>query len=127
MQGDRGLPVPGPPSTTTVPASESRITASCSAWIVDTMSRIAVSGGPTVRERRGVGRRDVVRPVRDEHVVVEIHHPLVRRDPGQDEVAAPIQPHRWGERGAIERLRVGRPPVQQRSVDTGVGQPVRTT
>jgi hypothetical protein len=40
VQRNRGLPVPGPPSITTMPESGSRMIASCSAWIVVTMSRI---------------------------------------------------------------------------------------
>jgi hypothetical protein len=49
VQRDRGLPGAGPPSITTVPPSGSRITASCSAWIVATMSRIASRGARRAR------------------------------------------------------------------------------
>ena len=79
MQRDRGLPGSRPPSMTTVPESGSRMIASCSAWIVVTMSRIveprgafsaASSAGSEADPESACERRPV------QHVVVEIRDPL---------------------------------------------------
>ena len=98
--------------------------ASCSAWIVVTMSRIvdprgafnaASSAGSD--EDRGIGF-----PV--EHIVVKSSDPFVGRHSGDLEMPSPGHPERRGQRRAVERPGGGCPPVGERALPVrGIGEP----
>ena len=98
--------------------------ASCSAWIVVTMSRIVDPRGAFSAASSAGSDADPESASAVQHVVVEIGDPLVGRRSGELEMASPGHAERRGQRRAVERLRSGRPPVDERALPVrGIGEP----
>ena len=110
----RSCRCPAPPCTTSTPPCGARITWSCSAWMVATMSvirpvRAAPSAASSAASPAGPVSRAASGSVEVEHLVVDPGH---LAQPGAD-VPAPADALRPGRGGDVERPRRGRSPVQQ--------------
>ena len=108
------LPVPGPPCTTSTWSIGARITRSCSAWIVATISRIAPVRSAPISASTGsgmppatFGRVGVV------EVLVEVRRQLALVE---HEAPAQVDAERVGAGGAVERRGDRRPPVDDDGV-----------
>ena len=103
------MPVPGPPCTISAWSIGDRITMSCSAWIVATISRIAPDRAAPISASTGSGTPLATSPaVGIVEVLVEIGDQLalVEREP-----PAERHPERVDGGRPVERRRDRRPPV----------------
>ena len=129
------LPVPGPPWTIRQPSSGARMTMSCSAWMVATISRIAPVRAAPISASTGSGMplapswASGSSRCSSRYAVISVTPPspvgtsgrpigsLVARP--QREAAAEAEPERVGHRRPVERRRDRRPPVHDDRVVLG--------
>ena len=98
--------------------------ASCSAWIVVTMSRIVDPRGAFNAASSAGSDEDAESDSPVEHIVVKSSDPFVGRHSGELEMPSPGHPERRGQRRAVERPGGGCPPVDERALPVrGIGEP----
>ena len=113
------LPVPGPPCTTRHSGSGARMTSSCSAWIVATMSRISPVRARSSSASSGSGTPPPPSPV-DVGVAEVLVEESDELGPVEREAAAALDAHRVGPRRSVERDRHRGAPVDDDLVAVAV-------